>query len=133
MTDEYWTELGRRAVACKAWRWMDGTLTMDDARVAFGVFVEDVEVVEQDRAAGSDSGLLLRRGVADFDTPDFRDPATVGSLWGLLEWMGYRVSMGYRLNSTDPMVCLQREGQETIYFSGESVAEALVSALESAK
>jgi hypothetical protein len=133
MNDEYWTDLGRRAVACERWRWMAGMLAKSSngytIRAIYCNGGVPVIYVSDDDVLVDCSG--------DFDSenalPDFRDPATVGALWGLLEWMGYRVSMGYRIHSTNPMACLQKEGQETIYFSGESVAEALVSALESAK
>lgn len=58
---EYWTALGRRAVACKRWRWMFGMLTMTGHRFAVQV-----------------------GGVPEGEIPDLRDPATVGCLLAMV-------------------------------------------------
>jgi len=72
MTDQDWTELGRRAVACRRFRWRRGMSTIcglvaqsnDDAngRVYFGQWVEPHP---------------------DW-LPDLRDPATLGCLLALV-------------------------------------------------
>lgn len=67
MTDTDYEALGRRAVACKGWRWMPGMLTMSLGR--FGR--QRLVIPDQDP---------LREG----DTPDFRDPATLGCLLALV-------------------------------------------------
>jgi len=58
MTDQDWQELGRRAVACRGWRWMPGMLTPPWAP----------------RSLEPPDGYL----------PDFRDPATLGCLLALV-------------------------------------------------
>ena len=58
MSDE---ELGRRAVACKGWRWMPGMLSQD-------------------------TGLRLDEMTDEWEgkVPDFSDPATLGCLLALV-------------------------------------------------
>ena len=65
MNDEQWQELGRRAVACKAWRWMPGML---DGILYSGACSEEMS---------KDEARALT-------WPDLRDPATVGCLLALV-------------------------------------------------
>jgi hypothetical protein len=60
------TELARRAVACKRWRWMPGMLTLSGSRI-----------VGETRSA-----FVFSSPVDDAATefPDLTDPATVGCL-----------------------------------------------------
>ena len=81
MNEEQWQELGRRAVACKAWRWMPGMLDgIDEQRVAS---VRDgLVTMERDgrgEALEFDPRLVRRRPL-----PDLRDPATMGCLLALV-------------------------------------------------
>jgi hypothetical protein len=105
MTEEQ-IELGRRAVACKGWRWMDGMLTDEGWRV---------------RPSDLPLGCVA--------LPDLTDPATLGCLLALVrEAHGQTtlspVSRGRRL------WCLADFG--TTALQGETEAELLVAALEAA-
>jgi hypothetical protein len=62
MTDEEVAELGRRVVACKGFRWLPGMKVLDGFRV-----IESVVPM-----------------MFPVDTPDLRDPATVGCLRALV-------------------------------------------------
>ena len=82
MTDEQWIELGRRAVACRGWRWLPGMLTMPDCdgrTWRFASIPPDVLCTVQE------SGRRLRHGCRRAGlVPDLRDPATVGCLLALV-------------------------------------------------
>ena len=71
MTDQDWQELGRRAVACKNWRWMPGMLCIP---IGGGFPVRYHGIVA--RNMPSAGGVQYR--------PDFRDPATLGCLLALV-------------------------------------------------
>lgn len=76
MTEEYWQNLGRRAVTCKAWRWMRGMAADDGCSVA----------MESDLEGESHSwsdGLEVWCD-DDLRLPDLTDPATVGCLLALV-------------------------------------------------
>ena len=78
MTDEM-IDLGRRAVACKGWRWMPGMLTDDGQRVLHA----DGGSMFAGVGSGHDAD-----GYGPFESrnmlPDFRDPATLGCLLALV-------------------------------------------------
>ncbi len=65
-----WTELGQRAVACRAWRWMPGMFVGLDRPVPF----ERIEQRLDGTRAPYYPGCL----------PDLRDPATLGCLLALV-------------------------------------------------
>ena len=79
MSEEYWQELGRRAVACKAWRWMPGMLDgLSEQRVArlrYGLIM-----MERDGTGEADAFDPGRAKI----WPDLRDPATLGCLLALV-------------------------------------------------
>lgn len=84
MTEEQWIDLGKRAVACKGWRWMPGML----ARYKGDAWC---------RVTDADSfGLPTRVRLPNPRRawPDFRDPATVGCLLALVRevWEPHRGS-----------------------------------------
>ena len=67
-------ELGRRAVACKHWRWMDGMLIQPlNSRTA---------VIEEEYI--HDRGWSAKRRKWDDLHPDLSDPATLGCLLALV-------------------------------------------------
>ena len=72
LNEEELGSLGRRAVACKGWRWMPGMLPsqLTERYQNYPRLGEDPERI----AAFYDSGI----------TPDFSDPATLGCLLALV-------------------------------------------------
>ena len=71
MTEQDWIELGRRAVACKGWRWMPGMLCIP---IGGGFPLRYNGIVAPNMP---DAGGVQYR-------PDFRDPATLGCLLALV-------------------------------------------------
>jgi hypothetical protein len=68
MKDDEWRELGRRAVACKGFKWMAGMQPLGGAwRAAEANFGDPPEAA----------------GLSDDAVPDLRDPATLGCLESL--------------------------------------------------
>lgn len=61
------TELGRRAVACKYWRWMPGMAVLGGFAGADRLFADKWGMIH---APDEDAGML----------PDLSDPATLGCL-----------------------------------------------------
>lgn len=138
MTEQDWIDLGRRAVACKGWRWMPGVLAR----------------YERDswcRVTEADSLGLPPRVMPPNSRrawPDLRDPATVGCLLALVRearpgcaiWVA-RDCVTDPLDDTEYMLD-EREGWAvcggtcddyvSAYVGGRTEAAALVAALESA-
>jgi len=105
-------ELGRRAVACKGWRWLPGSLAI-------------FEVGCVSRRLRSDQSELPAG-----DVPDLSDPATLGCLLALV-----REAWG------DPELCVVSGGPGNSWgvvvnddplLAAATEAEALVAALEAA-
>lgn len=90
MADPTLLDLGRRAVACRAWRWLPGMLTVGDLRVD--------GPNEEGRPCRFDTyfdtmGALARTetcGLRGYDVPDLADPATLGAVeHGILAPLGW--------------------------------------------
>jgi hypothetical protein len=120
------TELARRAVACKGWRWMPGM------RLTSGEVVTSVEY----GATGQLLGLHLHgRWVAGRKAsgylPDLDDPATVGCLLALVReaWGDPTLHVWYSRQLGLWIVSVN--GQE-IGVQEDTEAEVLVAALEAA-
>lgn len=131
------TELGRRAVACKHWRWMNGMLLLPHA--------EGCECCEDRnfprRAARLPSVFPTEVNVPEVDLPDLSDPATLGCLLHLVQaaWNAARISLCFSAVTPNPertwVVPISyltiREGMRNEpSFYGRTQGEALVAALE---
>ena len=137
-------ELARRAVKCKAWRWMPGTQAAGPWRI---LTVGDDGYPLSCFATAHHSprgwwGLAGQPGAARELLPDFSDPATLGCLlalvreaWGarnaVCRYSDYhnRWALGFQVSETDAAgqrIFLKEVG------AGRTEAEALVAALESA-
>ena len=146
MTEEQ-IELGRRAVACKGWRWMPGMN-------ALGRLDQDGGALRVHGVGRTSVGVQLRGGAFDWRQrtdgrwlclhggdvigspcevlPDLTDPATLGCLLALVrEAWGQDDLVAFRFN---PQWCAEvtpKEGQHHAFY-GDTEAEALVYALEAA-
>jgi len=118
-------ELGRRAVACKHWRWMPGMLDLHGNRFLGHDGLGDWWIQEGEGEAMIDY-------IRDSDTPKLSDPATLGCLLHLV-----------RMSCGNMQVCSYSENHVNwgvfvdagIYLNWlsedcASEAEALVAALE---
>lgn len=143
MTTHDWIMLGKRAVACKGWRWMPGMRAIE------GVLREGHSKVWQ-RAIDGVHGLEWSQahGGCWDPVPDLRDPATLGCLLALVReshpgcaiWVA-RDCVVNPLDDTEHMLD-EREGWTVCggsgddylspYGRGSTEAEALVGALEAA-
>lgn len=81
MTDEL-IELGRRAVACKGWRWMPGMLTISDERMSDEGWPQ-YDVLEYG-SSGVAECVKWNGKPNKGALPDLRDPATLGCLLALV-------------------------------------------------
>lgn len=148
--------LGRRAVACKAWRWVAGMLMMPDGFPKERWLLCWVESGRGNAGAYQTSGGKwwgIAESEADLDLsewiPDLSDTATIGCLLALVReaWGDPHASVGYcdgydsvEWAVTSPRVVIRREIDSTgpkgwmiaMIGDGDTEAEALVAALEAA-
>ena len=140
MTDNM-IELGKRAVACRGWKWMPGMRTLDAMRV-----IHDPDRWPDRPCAireGSWVDTAPPRPLGD-DLPDLSDPATLGCLLALVReayrdasklWDGHvEVRRDHRILFF--VVSFRHDASgalvEDTLATGGNEAEALVAALESA-
>jgi hypothetical protein len=119
--------IGRRAVACKDWRWMSGMATAEGHRV---VLVDD-DVLWM---VYNEEGKCKPGCVEDF-VPDLSDPATMGGLLALVrEAWGDDEAYANPWHDEDGgwTVCVGEEDRSVNVSEGDTEAEALVFALEDA-
>lgn len=127
-------ELGRRAVACKRWRWLPGMLALT-ADCKEGVRVHsgggDYLIGWRDGAT-VDGGGIVELSDDDIAWPDLTDPATIGCLWALVR-RAYKWAMlvhWYSFDGEGPLTwAVEVKGAR---HCGWSEKEALVVALEAA-
>jgi len=146
MTEQDWIELGRRAVACRGWRWLPGMRVISSSEncQAVRVVVEDGNdyLSAEERSLRTPSGASGRLSTVHgggaplcSDPPDLRDPATVGCLLALVReaWLKCGESLAF------PAPYEHDEGWSFEWHSKidprtiwSTEAAALVAALESA-
>lgn len=124
--------LGRRAVACKGWRWLSGMLAAD----AGPAYPLSPQRLGQQFARPSDGRTWL---------PDLSDPATLGCLLALVReaWEGKHTThagrvYGTAITGTRWEACerigwvVADDGGLGVFGRGATEAEALVAALAAA-
>lgn len=134
------TDLGRRAVACKHWRWMPGMLASDPGGNRHRIVCHDAgkkyaQTVLQDYDdAHVDSSVPV-----DGVIPALSDPATLGCLlhlvreaWGDSDLSADRVSRAHdKLQDVWQIYVFHESGVKDV-LSGHSEVAALVAALQAA-
>ena len=137
MTDEG-IELGRRAVACKGWRWMPGMLIHYTGLRCFDLpgFPPKLPEPQRARLLGDSPSASLLSGDP---FPDLTDPATLGCLLALVReaWGTHANTAANAYEEPGQMwtiyngkICADDYAQEVAH--GATEAEALVATLESA-
>jgi len=116
-------DLGRRAVACKYWRWMPGMYLLPH--------LDGCECCE-DRNFPRRAARLPAVFTTEIDVPDLSDPATLGCLLHLVRQAWVQDDMGAFRHKSRWCVEHTPEGSQCSAFYGETEAEALVAALEAA-
>lgn len=145
MTDQEAMDLGRRAVACRGWRWMVGMLTIGPTG-RWGHTTADRITREGDDEDGGGwwiGDYWREPEEAGAHVPDFRDPCTVGGLLALVREAWMRPEAASMRYPTSPGECggwfvlahtLARSDYD-LWLTNEPAAteaEALVAALEAA-
>ena len=130
MTDEQ-IALSRRAVACRGWRWMPGMRT--DSKFARVVAVDSSERApcgSEEGATNDDCHAVWLDGVPLL--PDLTDPATLGCLLALVReaWESPKANVSWVTD--DKCMVVFDTGHAQRFLLGDTEAEALVVALESA-
>lgn len=121
MTNAYWLDLARRAVACGHWRWVRGARRHDGYRyIGAGVWVR------------WSTAAVVTALHAPEQYPDLSDPATLGCLLTLVREAYGRPDayIAYQEAPEQRGWALVRAGRVLAVESTE--AEALVAALEAA-
>ena len=126
------TALSRRVVACKGWRWMPGTATVQGERV---VLVDADGTLRLAAPWGGTVGVTAVRSFYDSSgacLPDLSDAATLGCLLALVrEAWGQDDLVAFRFDGQWCAEVTPQEGQHHAFY-GASEAEALAAALEAA-
>jgi hypothetical protein len=118
------TELAKRAVACKAWKWVPGMMS-NWGRV---LWVDDSHAFIWEQAVTL--GPMPKDAV-----PDLGDPATIGCLLALVRehWgdHGTHAKRIYRSGGTERWICTSPNVRyHLLRVDGDTEAEVLVKALE---
>ncbi len=133
MTQDELDIWGRRAVACKQWRWMPGMLALDGWRV--------VGETDASRIWCRDEAISrVSKCNPSKDTPDLSDPATVGCLLSLVReaWGDPTLHVVAEDCSSGTLWCVRvskpwaAKYTSLPRFSLDSEVKALLTALEAA-
>ena len=132
------SDLAKRAIACKHWRWMPGMSATADGYFGSPVIVD----VDYGDPCLPDSwayrGYLRGRENADRwpedMTPDLTDPATLGCLLALVReaWGDPHLHVGRRIAGWGVWTSASTPMPQCV-GKGDAEAEALVAALEAAE
>ena len=127
-------QLGRRAVACKHWRWMPGMLSLAGGgdgprRVAWRSEAYAGGIHADDQRVRPDNGPVRHNALPDLD-----DPATLGCVLALAREAWGDSTITTDSEGGDPTVCAWWMNGDDGPLTGpcRSEADALVSALERA-
>jgi len=122
MTDDL-QELGRRAVACRAWRWTDGMRALDGDRRCGYRLTENSGLPGHPDPVVDDSWL-----------PDLSDAATLGCLLALVReaWGDPTLCVIYDHDDREWYIGRWEDGGIALRSFGPTEREALVAALEAA-
>lgn len=132
------SELAKRAVACKHWRWMPGMQTQDFTRVCYNTGYSARGWDHCDNTCSEcDGGIVTLTSAC---LPELTDPATLGCLLALVRkaWNDDKIGLRWVEDDFGNDVChivRQRYGDwemRTTIASSVIEAAALVNALEAA-
>ena len=121
-------DLGRRAVACKHWRWMPGMLIIDHGAGTRFLW-EDKFFLHGMHEESEGSWMRIRKDRERH--PDLSDPATLGCLLALVEEQHGNVVLNESGGEWECWIYLGN-GRGMFQYSGGTRVEALVAALEAA-
>lgn len=134
-------ELGKRAIACKNWKWLPGMLAWRITNSGNRVRVRFLDEVSSygELAEASQIGPLVASGHAIVDgwhkssdlVPDLSDPATLGCLLQLVREVRSNPT-GFLTPSAKGGWTYFTQLYQADYFLGDTEAEALLAALEAA-
>ncbi len=124
-------DLGRRAVACKHWRWMRGMLASNGEEYVriFYVSANHLHLIELE----DDEFGMVRIPKDTCLIPDLSDPATLGCLLALVReaWGDDRICVAPMTRNTWGVV-IRNPIRIGAQFREDSEAASLVAALEAA-
>jgi hypothetical protein len=138
MTDKL-RDLGRRAIACRGWKWMDGMLDGAQSGWRYDAQLNGFLVCDETNIGDVTAIDAFLESVEPNSLPDLSDPATLGCLLALVRSALKDDTVYVRYFPDDDVWCV---GSGKLVASllvvngknaeGKSEAEALIAALEAA-
>lgn len=127
--EETLAELGRRAVACKHFRWLPGMLMLDEGWGIRYLWSDDT----WHHGVARDGQSWVRMLHGRLFVPDLSDPATLGCLLHLVrEVYGNQKLWAFTVEDKRGNWSVTVRTTPQAWFYGHTEAEALVAALETA-